>query len=388
VWFAVLRKSPGFGHHRASRRTLTVALSLIVSSLAPALSGAPAHADPQDTIASKAAEAKRLEAAIEANGAKISQLDEDYNETRLRIEQANAGLADAEARIDRAKRDSDALRRELDGRAAALYTQAGNSSPLAELDMASVRDLGARSKYSDAAAERDDNLIADLAAARELLGERQGELEKARRAAEAEQQALDEQRASVEAATAEQEQLLSQVQGELKRLVEQERERRERAAEAAARAAFENRVAREQAARSNNSGSSGSSGAPAVAPPNVPAPNARAQVAVDTALAQVGDPYVYAASGPDSFDCSGLTMYAWAAAGVSLPHSSRAQFAALPHVPMESLAPGDLVFYGSPIHHVGMYIGGGQYVHAPQTGDVVKVSSVYRDDFAGAARPG
>jgi cell wall-associated NlpC family hydrolase len=388
VWFAVLRKSLGFGRHRASRRTLTVALSLILSSLAPALAGAPAHADPGDTIASKAAEAKRLEAAIEANGARISELDEEYNETRLRIAQANEGLADAEARIDQAKRESNGLRRELDGRAAALYTQAGTSTPLADLDLTSVRDLGARSKYSDAAAERDDDLIADLAAARELLDERQGELEKARGAAEAQQAALEDQRASVEAATAEQEDLLSQVQGELKQLVEKERERRQAAAEAAARAEFEARVAREQAARTNTSSGGSSSNAPSVAPPNVPAPSSRAQVAVDTATAQVGDPYVYAAAGPDSFDCSGLTMYAWAAAGVSLPHSSRAQYAALPHVPMESLAPGDLVFYGSPIHHVGMYLGNGQYVHAPQTGDVVKISSVYRSDFAGAARPG
>jgi cell wall-associated NlpC family hydrolase len=81
-------------------------------------------------------------------------------------------------------------------------------------------------------------------------------------------------------------------------------------------------------------------------------------------------------------------MYAWAAAGVQLPHSSAAQYASLPHVPMDALAPGDLVFYGSPIHHVGMFIGGGRMVHAPQTGDNVKVSDIYRDDFAGAARPG
>jgi cell wall-associated NlpC family hydrolase len=81
-------------------------------------------------------------------------------------------------------------------------------------------------------------------------------------------------------------------------------------------------------------------------------------------------------------------MYSWAAAGVSLPHSSRAQYAVLPHVPMDALAPGDLVFYGSPIHHVGIYIGGGQYINAPQTGDVVKVASIYRSDYAGAGRPG
>ncbi len=120
----------------------------------------------------------------------------------------------------------------------------------------------------------------------------------------------------------------------------------------------------------------------------MPAPNANAQVAVDTAKAQLGKAYSWGASGPSTFDCSGLTMYAWAAAGVGLPHSSRAQYSVLPHVPMDALAPGDLVFYGNPIHHVGIYVGGGQYINAPQTGDVVKVSSVYRSDFAGAGRPG
>jgi peptidoglycan DL-endopeptidase CwlO len=105
-------------------------------------------------------------------------------------------------------------------------------------------------------------------------------------------------------------------------------------------------------------------------------------------MAQIGKPYRYAAVGPGSFDCSGLTMYAWAAAGVRLPHSSAAQYSSLPHVSQDQLAPGDLVFYGHPIHHVGMYIGNGQYVHAPQTGDVVKVASIFRSDWAGAARPG
>ena len=76
------------------------------------------------------------------------------------------------------------------------------------------------------------------------------------------------------------------------------------------------------------------------------------------------------------------------AAGVSLPHSSQAQYASLPHVSQDQLAPGDLVFYGSPIHHVGMYLGGGMYIHAPQTGDVVKISPYMRGDYAGAARPG
>lgn len=99
----------------------------------------------------------------------------------------------------------------------------------------------------------------------------------------------------------------------------------------------------------------------------------RAQTAVDTALAQVGDPYVYGAAGPSSFDCSGLTMYAWAAAGVSIPHASSMQTGVGTPVSVSSLSPGDLVFYYSPISHVGMYIGNGQLVHAPHPGSSVEV---------------
>ena len=106
------------------------------------------------------------------------------------------------------------------------------------------------------------------------------------------------------------------------------------------------------------------------------ASSAAAQTAVDTALAQLGDPYVWAGAGPDSFDCSGLTQYAYKAAGISLPHSSKSQSTMGTHVAKADLKPGDLVFFYSPVSHVGMYIGNGQMVHAPTFGDVVKVASI------------
>jgi cell wall-associated NlpC family hydrolase len=101
-----------------------------------------------------------------------------------------------------------------------------------------------------------------------------------------------------------------------------------------------------------------------------------AQVAVNTALAQVGKPYVWGASGPSSFDCSGLTMYSYAAAGVALPHSSSAQSTMGTPVSRDQLQPGDLVFFYSPVSHVGMYIGNGQMVHASTSGEPVKVVSL------------
>ena len=113
----------------------------------------------------------------------------------------------------------------------------------------------------------------------------------------------------------------------------------------------------------------------------------RAAVAVKTAFAQLGDPYQWGAAGPGSFDCSGLTMYSWGAAGVSLPHSSSAQYSAVRHISVSDLQPGDLVFYYSPICHVGIYIGGGRVIDAPYPGLSVHISGLYSMPLVGAGRP-
>ena len=122
------------------------------------------------------------------------------------------------------------------------------------------------------------------------------------------------------------------------------------------------------------------------APAEVVAPSGSAQAAVDTALAQLGDPYVWAAAGPNAFDCSGLTQYAYAAAGVALPHSSAAQSRMGTPVSRGDLQPGDLVFFYSPVSHVGMYIGNGQMVHASTFGQPVIVSTVDMKGYASARR--
>ncbi len=123
---------------------------------------------------------------------------------------------------------------------------------------------------------------------------------------------------------------------------------------------------------------------------NVPAkaPSNAAAVAVQYALAQQGKPYVFAASGPDAFDCSGLTAAAWEHAGVSIPHFAATQYDYGQHVSRDQLAPGDLVFFYSPIGHVAIYIGNGLIVHAPTPGDVVKVVplSTFNSDYVGATR--
>ncbi len=113
-----------------------------------------------------------------------------------------------------------------------------------------------------------------------------------------------------------------------------------------------------------------------------------AATAVAFARAQLGKPYVFATSGPNSFDCSGLTMAAWAAAGVRMPHYSGSQATMFPKVSWEQLQPGDIVVFYSDLHHVGLYIGGGMMIHAPQTGDVVKIAPAWRTTFMWGVRPG
>ncbi|MGY1697731.1 MULTISPECIES: C40 family peptidase [unclassified Geodermatophilus] len=137
---------------------------------------------------------------------------------------------------------------------------------------------------------------------------------------------------------------------------------------------------------SANSGGGGTATATVAAAPAV-APNAAAQVAVDTALAQVGDPYVYGATGPNAFDCSGLTSYSYAAAGISIPRTSKLQSTFGTAVAKSDLQPGDLVFFYSPVSHVGMYIGNGQMVHASTAGKPVAVVDLdSMPSYAGARR--
>lgn len=171
-----------------------------------------------------------------------------------------------------------------------------------------------------------------------------------------------------------------------------EQERREAAA-VAKRAKVAKAAAKKAASAPKGSGStrtsSGSSAPKVFTPSASTAASGKAAIAVKAALSQLGVPYKFATSSPGvSFDCSGLTAWAWAQAGVGMPHVSRLQYSSLRHVDIANAQPGDLIFYYSPISHVGMYIGNGQMVHAPQTGSVVNVTTVHWNKVVGVARPG
>lgn len=143
-----------------------------------------------------------------------------------------------------------------------------------------------------------------------------------------------------------------------------------------------------------NAGGSSSSGsskpAPAPAPkPVAPPVSGKAGVAVSAAYSQLGVPYRFAAESPGvAFDCSGLTKWAWGRAGVYLPHQSGAQYGAVARVSRDQVQPGDLIFYYSPIGHVGIYVGSGQMIHAPQTGKTVSLVAVRWGKVVGVGRPG
>jgi peptidoglycan DL-endopeptidase CwlO len=126
--------------------------------------------------------------------------------------------------------------------------------------------------------------------------------------------------------------------------------------------------------------------APSAARPPATPPGAVAGV-VRYAYAQLGKPYRWGAAGPDAFDCSGLTMRAWAQAGVSLPHSSQAQFGVGRQVTRAELRAGDLIFRNSPISHVALYVGNGMQVAATHTGSTVKYQSAWQGTIVGFSRP-
>jgi cell wall-associated NlpC family hydrolase len=364
-------------HRTLGRLSLAVAISMFATLASPFIGTTHVYAS---TLEQKRAEARRIAAQIDANGNRIEILDEQYNGAVLRIAQLTKNINDAKKRLGLAQSHASGLRKQVRSRAAALYMGARSGTIFPELDARNAQEVASRSSYTAAAAARDSTLLSNLRSASAQLTARQKDLQGALGRAQQESNRLANTRSEISAANDRARQLLAQTKGEIADLVVQEQRAREAAAAAAAKAEI---LRREEAARQRANRGFGNQKAPTDLPP----PTGAAAIAVAAAKAQLNKPYRYAAAGPDYFDCSGLTMYAWGKAGVSMAHFAATQYSEFPHVPIGQLAPGDLIFYGSPIHHVGMYVGKGLQIEAPHTGAYVRYSSIYRDDYVGASRP-
>jgi cell wall-associated NlpC family hydrolase len=313
------------------------------------------------TLSSAAPSQEDVNAAkekLDALNQRLGILVEQYNQEQVKLQEIESRLAATRAEAAKAQETALAAMVDLNERAARAYQGVGS-----ELEML----LGASSF-----AEFSDRL--------EFMGNiAQADADLANRAATAQQQAKW-LAAKLSDALAQQQELLAslqQKQSEIRRGIGQAKSLYE-----SLNRQYHDALAVQRAA----SASVYSISPPPGGPP--PALNANAQAAIDAAYSMIGVPYQYGGSSPESgFDCSGFTMWAWAHAGVSLPHSSAMQYAVLPHVAQSDLQPGDLVFFYSPIHHVGIYLGGGQMVDSPHTGTVVQVRSVEWSVYVGAARP-
>jgi cell wall-associated NlpC family hydrolase len=376
------------------RRRLGVFVGIAL--LLPAAASVPASGDPLDE---KRAEAARIQDQLDAQGRKVSVAAEQFNRAQLHLTEVQGSLTKAEADLKKSTDRMGEIRGRLADVALAAYVHGGTNATLSRLvRSASQTNMVVRRQYMQVTAADQRAILGELRSAKEDLtlvqGRLRGEEKNAKAAAE---EAADLRRQAVAAEDA-QRGILTRVQGELSQLVSAEAARR--AAEEAARrpaAVFDDAPVAQAAPAAVSTTAPARAPAPAasVAPAASTAPvpaSSRAAIAVQTAEAQIGKPYVYGGSGPDSFDCSGLTAFAWRAAGVYLSHSAYTQWFETTRVPIDQVQPGDLLFFGrdgvESIHHNAIYVGGGQMIEASQTGVPIRYRGWRAGDLVGAGRPG
>ena len=335
-----------------------------------ALTPLPASADPKPATSAEAA------ALVAARAHDLEVLTEQFNEAREELAATREAAAQAAAEVAAAEAALAQARDRVRVVAYGAYT----GERLGPLEAV----LTSRSR--DELLDRIGTLqtIADHNGG--VLGRAQQATADADRAEVSAQEVAADAQAQADRLAERKDDLDAQIavyQAEYERLNEEE----QRASRAAAERHAAEQAAAAQAAAAAAPGRTTSRPAPAPPRPAATAPapapaapvlggSAAARTAVDTAMAQVGDPYVWGAAGPNAFDCSGLVQYAYAAAGIGLPHSSRMQSTMGAPVSRGALQPGDLVFFYSPVSHVGIYIGNGQMVHASTSGVPVKVASI------------
>lgn len=336
-------------------------------------------------IEAKRAEAARIQSELAAIDDEVGAAQEAFNGARYRLGEVRARLEENQRALNETARGLAKMRGVLAARLRSLYATPEPS--LAEILMTSgsLTEAVDQMELLDRVGRQDGRIVESLRVSRERLARLRDELREDREAAADQVAGARRQKEKVEALLRERQAVLDGVRGELRRLLAAEEERRRRAEAAAA-----------EAARQRIAADGGSQAAPAAAaapatdpaaqdPPRGASGNA---AAASIAMRYLGTPYVWGGASPAGFDCSGLISYAYAQIGKSVPHFTGAIWASFPKVPAGELRVGDVVFFRPDLGHAGIYIGGGQYVNAPQTGDVVKVSSMAaRTDYMGAVRP-
>ncbi|MDY7105099.1 MAG: NlpC/P60 family protein [Actinomycetota bacterium] len=354
-----------------------VALVLTILLLATVVSPAGA-----DTIDELRAQARRAADELERLEARAVELDEQYNLALVELSDARAAMEDASRDVAAADAEIGDKRDQVADAAVAAYVGGDHEIEAFGLD---AGDIDTARAYLRSAIDTREDAIDALRMAEEDAERERVRLEELGAEAERLVAEMETARAGVERSIDERESVVAGLEAEVRELVAAEEARR--AAEAAAEA---ERRAAEQAERLAVAAPSPTPAAtpePAASPTAAPvapvqptAPAVRGGVAavLAEAQAQLGVPYRWAGSTPATgFDCSGFTAWAWAAGGVQLPHSSRAQRNATTPITADQLQPGDLVFYGNPINHVGIYAGNGQLIHAPSTGKTVEFKNMY-----------
>jgi len=325
------------------RTAAALAALAVTGAITLSISGgtSPAQAEPDiDTV----------RARVDRLFHESEQAAERYNDARLELDELDEDLDSLEADQARQGTALDGVRADVRTSLIQQY-QSGSLGPTGELLSSDSQGFLDELATLSTVAGLQDSLLADYGDELEAYDIRKEQTEERREDIAELKATLAEEKKTADAKLAEAKALLSELEAEQ-------------------RAAILSRNA----------------GRP-IDPDSIPA-TGRAAAAIEYALAQVGDAYVWGASGPNAFDCSGLTMMAYAQGGVSLPHSSRAQYGTGTRVAKSDLQPGDLVFYYNPISHVGIYLGNGLIVHAANPGAGVKVSDLDEMPYTGAVRPG
>jgi len=340
------------------------------------------------SIADKRAQAEAIMAEVRQLDSDIARAAEAWNYAKIELARIDADLASNARHLKAAKKSLVVAQHRIAQRLRDLYMNGqGDSTLEVILGSSSLDEVIARLDAIQRVSSQDARILATVKRYRKEVETRRVRLQEARSSQARIVAERAAQKQSIESRLAERERLLASVKDEIAAMQAEER-RRQAALAAEARA-------RAQAAQQAALAAQQQTVQPTITDydepeydPNLPAP--RYGHVVPIALQYLGVPYVWGGSSPSTgFDCSGFTMYVFAQIGVSLPHHAASQYNYGTPVPRDQLAPGDLVFFDG-LGHMGIYIGGGNFVHAPHTGDVVKISSIhdswYASTWVGARR--